>query len=198
MMLTYDHRVSSQAAGGNSFSGDTVKIFLLALIVCSAFPVLAADPKPTADVLNRWVGGTWPLDGRMLDSDYSKAMTVTGVSNCAWSPDHIFVVCDQEVLVDGKSERNLGVYSFDPKTSAYHYVELSPEGRRPQLSDLIISPDGNRWEYRGTEDVNGKTVQFRSVNEYAGPDHITWWSEYSTDGGQHFTKMNSGTETRKP
>ena len=167
------------------------------LLFTVSLPMLAAD-KPAAEILGRWVGGTWPLEGKMLASDLSKPATLSGESRCAWSPDHIFVVCDQEVLVDGKSERNLGVYSFDPKTSAYHYVELSPEGRRPQLSDLIISPDGNRWEYRGTEEVNGKTVQFRSVNEYAGPDHITWWSEYSTDGGQHFTKMNSGTETRKP
>src|SRR5450631_2951026 len=78
-----------------------MKPLLLALISCYSLSMLAADPKPTAGVLNRWVGGTWPLEGKMLDSDYSKAMTVTGVSNCAWSPDRVFVVCDQSIVADG-------------------------------------------------------------------------------------------------
>jgi hypothetical protein len=153
-------------------------------------PTLATD-KLSADILGRWVGGTWPLEGKMLATGFSNPATLNGTSRCSWSPDQVF-------FVDGKSERNLGVYSFDPNTASYHYVELSPGGRKPSVSDLIISADGNRWEYRGAEDVKGKLVQFRSVNEYAGPDHITWWTEYSTDNGVHWTKMNSGTETRKP
>jgi hypothetical protein len=160
-------------------------------------PTLATD-KLSADILGRWVGGTWPLEGKMLATGFSNPATLNGTSRCSWSPDQVFVLCDQELFVDGKSERNLGVYSFDPNTASYHYVELSPGGRKPSVSDLIISADGNRWEYRGAEDVKGKLVQFRSVNEYAGPDHITWWTEYSTDNGVHWTKMNSGTETRKP
>src|SRR5664279_5233088 len=140
--------------------------FLIALILFTYLPLLAADPKPTADVLNRWVGGTWPLEGKMLDSDYSKAMTVTGVSNCGWSPNHIFMLCDQSILEDGKPSRELSVYVFDPQNATFHFYGLSPSGDRPHTSDLTISVDGTHWEYFNKSEIKGKAVQFRTINEF--------------------------------
>ena len=46
-------------------------------------------------MLGHWVAGKWPLEGKMLDTDYSEASTVAGVSSCAWSPDHVFMLCHQ-------------------------------------------------------------------------------------------------------
>ncbi|HZD33478.1 MAG TPA: hypothetical protein VE779_17670, partial [Candidatus Angelobacter sp.] len=71
-----------------------MKLALAIAMLGSCLPLAAAD-KASAEVLGRWVGGKWPLEGKMLDTDYSKAITVTGVSNCGWSPDHIFMLCDQ-------------------------------------------------------------------------------------------------------
>ena len=173
-----------------------MKTFLIALILCCSLPMFAAD-KPNGDVLGRWVGGTWPLEGKMLDSDYSKAMTVTGVSNCAWSPDHIFVVCDQSIMEEGKPSRELSVYVFDPESATFHFYGLSRTGGQPHTSDLTISADGNHWEYSGKNEIKGKTVQFRTINEFRNPDHIDWWSEYSTDGGVTWVKMGGGSENRK-
>ena len=166
------------------------------LILCCSLTLVAAD-KPTADVLGRWVGGEWPLEGKMLDTEFSHAATLTGMSRCAWSPDHVFVVCDEIVFADGKPERNLGVYSFDAQNASYHYLEVTPEGKRPQFSDLIISPDGSRWEYRGSGEVKGKKVLFRTINEHRDPDHIDWWSEYSTDDGAHWIRTGVGSEKRE-
>ena len=84
------------------------------LVLFSSLPLFAAD-KANADALNRWVGGKWPLEGKMLDTDYSKAVTVTGVSNCGWSPDHVFMICDQSLLEDGKPSRELSVLCTTPK-----------------------------------------------------------------------------------
>jgi len=156
----------------------------------------AAD-KPGAEVLGRWVGGKWPLEGKMLDTDYSKATTVTGVSNCGWSPDHIFMLCDQSLMVNGKPDRDLSVYVYDPEKSEYHFYGLSPTGDKPRSTDLVISPDGNHWEYRSKHEANGKTVLFHTINEFRNPDLIEWWSEYSTDDGQHWTKMGGGSEKRE-
>jgi len=174
-----------------------MKRFLIALIICTSLPLLAADPKPTADVLNRWVGGTWPLEGKMLDTDYSKAITVTGVSNCGWSPDHIFMICDQSLLEDGKPSRELSVYVFDPENATFHFYGLSPSGGRPHTSDLTISADGTHWEYSNKSEIKGKAVRFHTINEFRTADHIDWWSEYSTDGGAHWLKMGGGTEKRQ-
>jgi hypothetical protein len=176
--------------------GDAMKPLIATLILCASLPVFAAA-KPTADVLGRWVGGTWPLEGKMLDTDYSKATTVTGVSNCGWSPSRIFMICDQSLLEDGKPSRELWVYAFDPEKEAFHFFGMSPTGGRPHSTDLSISPDGTHWVYSNQTEIKGKTVQFRTINEFRNPDHIDWWSEYSTDGGAHWVKMGEGKETRQ-
>jgi hypothetical protein len=173
-----------------------MKAILGILFLSCSLPLCAAN-KANADVLNRWVGGKWPLEGRMLDTDYSKAVNVTGVSNCAWSPDHIFVICDQSLLEDGKPSRELSVYAFDQETDTFHFYGMSPTGGRPHSTDLSISPDGTHWVYSSENEINGKTVQFRTINEFRSPDFVEWWSEYSTDGGVHWVKMGGGSEKRQ-
>lgn len=173
-----------------------MKLVFSVLLLCSSLPLSAAD-KPSADVLGSWVGGQWPLEGKTLDSEFRKAATLTGVSKCAWSPDRIFVLCDEVVYANGKPERNLGVYSFDPETAAYHYTEVTPEGQPPNVSELLISADGLHWEYRDSAEIKGQKVLFRTVNQHRGADSIEWWSEYSRDGGQNWTRTANGTEKRE-
>lgn len=160
--------------------------------------LLAADAsKPTADALGRWVGGKWVGDGKLVDSDYSKAMAVGGVTNCVWSPDHIFVICDQANTINGKPDRDLSVYAFDPEKAAYHMFGMSPAGDRPRVTELSITPDHNRWEYLGKAEISGKTVEFRTVNIFRDNDHVDWWSEYSTDNGAHWVRTGEGKESRQ-
>ena len=167
------------------------------LLVCASLPMLGADTKPSAEVLNRWVGGKWVGDSHFLDSDYSKAGTGGGVSTCAWSPDHIFVVCDQDAKDNGTAMRFLSVYSFDPVTNTYHFYGLSPDGSRPRSGDVSISADGAHWEYLTKTDIKGKQVWFRTVNQFLGNDKVEWWSEYSTDEGKQWTKTGGGSEKRE-
>ncbi len=157
----------------------------------------AETPKPTADVLGRWVGGKWVGDGKLVDSDYSKAMAVSGVTHCAWSPDHIFVVCDQNNTIAGKAERDLSIYAFDPEKAAFRMFGMSLGTERPRVTDLTISPDHNRWEYMGKTEIKGKPVEFRTVNVFRDNDHVDWWSEYSTDDGAHWVGMGEGKESRQ-
>ena len=170
---------------------------LIAIATLLLASVASAAEQPGSEALGRWVGGKWPLEGKMLDTDYSNAATVTGVSTCGWSPDHIFMVCDQSLLVNGKPDRELSVYVFDAESGKFHFYGLSPQGGRPHATEIDISPDGTHWVYHNTSEIKGKTVQFRTTNEFRSPDHIDWWSEYSTDEGQHWTKMGGGSETRQ-
>ena len=99
-----------------------MKLVISILLLCASLPLVATD-KPNADVLGRWVGGTWPLEGKMLDTEFSKALTVTGVSNCGWSPDHVFMICDQSLLEDGKPSRELSAYVFDPEKGRFIFTD---------------------------------------------------------------------------
>jgi hypothetical protein len=170
-------------------------IFTFTLLSSSVFATDA--PKPTADALSRWVGGKWVGDGKLVDSDYSKAMAVSGVTNCAWSPNHTFVVCDQAITADGKPDRALSIYAFDPDKAAYHMFGMSPSGERPRVTELNITPDHNRWEYLGKAEIKGKPVEFRTVNVFRDDNHVDWWSEYSIDDGAHWVRTGEGKESRQ-
>lgn len=176
-----------------------MKIRNLLCLLLWVHPVLygADNAKPGVDALGRWVGGKWPGEGKMLDTDYSKAATVSFVSNCAWSPEHVFVICDQTITANGKPDRALSIYGFDPEKSAYHMFGMSPAGERPRVTELVISPDQSRWEYLGKTEISGKPVEFRTVNIFRDNDHVEWWSEYSTDQGQHWIRMGGGKESRQ-
>ena len=171
----------------------------LTIVVCMACCLAAAaeNAKPSADVLGRWVGGKWIGDGKMVDSDYSKAIAVAGVTNCAWSPDHIFVICDQNNTIDGKATRDLSVYGFEPEKGTYQLFGMSPGEKQTRMTELTISQDHNRWEYLGKSEISGKDVEFRTVNVFRDNDHVDWWSEYSKDDGAHWVKMGEGKESRQ-
>jgi hypothetical protein len=130
-------------------------------------------------------------------------MAVGGVTNCAWSPDRIFVVCDQNNKINGEASRDLSVYAFDPEQGAYQMFGMSPGGGKPRTTelsisrDLSISHDHNRWEYLCNAEVSGKQVEFRTVNVFRDNDHVDWWSEYSADDGAHWVRMGEGKESRQ-
>lgn len=168
--------------------------FLLA-IVCLG-PLCSAGTTSGADALSRWVGGKWVGSGEFVDSDYSKASKVGGVTRCDWSPDHVFVICDQDVDFGGTPMRDLAVYAVDPKTGHFFFYSVTPSGEKPQVGTIEISKDGDRWVYPGSYEKDGKTIQFRTVNQFHGKDQVEWWSESSADGGKTWTKTGSGKETR--
>ncbi len=170
-----------------------LKLFPLLL---AAAAVCVAE-NPNADVLNRWAGGKWTGQGAMLATDYSKPSKVSGITTCAWSPDHVFMVCDQQVTADGKPDHILSLYSYDAAKSAFHFFGLSPSGEHPRIGDVVISNDGTRWEYPFKTEISGKPVEFRTVNVFRDPDHVDWWSEYSTDGGTKWIRTGEGKESRQ-
>src|SRR5215472_5724174 len=98
----------------------------LPLMIASLVALSAADVTSGADALNRWVGGKWVGSGEFVDSDFSKANKVSGVTKCDWSPDHVFVVCDQDVDFGGTPMRDLAIYAVDPKTGHFSYYSVTP------------------------------------------------------------------------
>jgi len=169
---------------------------MLACIVSVATAQKSSD-KSGADVIGRWVGGKWVGDAHSVDTEYSKAGSGGGVSTCAWSPDHIFVVCDQDVEDNGKKMRFLSVYAFDPENSSYHFYGMSPEGGRPRAGDVAVTENGAHWEYLTKTTIKDKPVWFRTVNQFKSNDLVDWWSEYSTDEGKSWTKTGGGSEKRE-
>jgi len=169
----------------------------LLLLCISSLGILAADTTLGADVLSRWVGGKWAGSGQFVDSDYSKANKASATTTCAWSPDHVFVICDQDIIFGGKPMHDLSIYTFDFKSNRFYFYGISLGDEKPRSTALDISENGNRWTYSSTDDIKGKAVQFRTTNQFHGNDHIEWWTEYSVDGGKTWTKTGGGKESRE-
>jgi hypothetical protein len=170
----------------------------LLFVIASSAVLFAADAGPGADVLDRWVGGKWVGSGQFVDSDFSKANKSSATTTCVWSPDHIFVVCDQDINFGGTPMRDLSIYAFASKTNKFYFYGVSLGQEKPRSTSLGISDNGNRWVYSSTDDIKGKSVEFRTVNQFHGKDTVEWRSEFSTDGGKTWTKTGEGKETRQP
>jgi len=167
------------------------------VVLCCSLSLFAADKMSPNDVIGRWVGGKWTSQGQFVDSEFSRANKASAVTRCDWSPDHIFVICDQDIDFGGTPLRDLSIYSFAPKTNKFYFYGVSLGQEKPRSTALDISDDGGRWVYSSSDEVKGKTVQFRSTNLFHGNDAVEWWSEYSTDGGKTWTKTGSGKERRQ-
>lgn len=169
----------------------------LAMVLVVSLSAWAANASSGADVLNRWVGGKWVGSGQFVDSAYSKANTATATTKCSWSPDHVFVVCDQDIVFGGQPMRELSLYNFVPKSGKYFFYGISVGEEKARNTALEITDDGQRWVYLNTAEIQGKPVQFRTTNQFHGNDNVEWWSEFSTDSGKTWTKTGNGKESRE-
>ena len=172
-------------------------VFLGLLLGTLSLGTYGADNDTGAAVLNRWVGGKWVGSGQFVESEHSQANRASAVTKCAWSPDHVFVICDQDIDFGGTPMRDLSIYTFAPKTSRYYFYGISLGEEKPRHTALEISDNGDRWLYTSSEEIKGKTVEFRTTNQFHGADHVEWWSEFSANGGKTWTRTGEGKESRE-
>lgn len=145
-----------------------------------------------AEELNRYAG-SWASTGTFVDTPYSKAGSADADTTCAWSNDRGFMICQQRVTLSGKTEHDLGIYTFDDATNAYHFVAVRTTG--PSSPDIAM--DSTSVTYVNSFNDNGKQVTVRTTNVWVGPDRYTWRTEYSTDSGATWTLMASGSAQRR-
>ena len=151
-----------------------------------------ADAKP-ADTLGRFVG-TWRSSATLVKSDYSSAGTAHGTTTCVWSMSKEFVICQQAVVVDGALSHDIAIYSYDPAAKHYtfHTVGVS------NASDSTIEVTSKSVVYPSSFKDKGHTVTMRTVNEWRSPNRYDFRTEFSIDGGKHWTTMLSGFAYRIP
>jgi hypothetical protein len=150
----------------------------------------AADP---IDALDRF-SGTWKSHGTFVDSPYGKAGPADATTTCAWSSGHTFVICQQSVSMNGKTNEDIALYTYDPDAKVYRFFNVQPSKAVP----LIITIDGNTVTYPVSfKDGSGHDVVIRTLNVWENPAFYRWRTEYSTDAGKTWIPMASGTSQRQ-
>jgi hypothetical protein len=166
---------------------------LAALVLTGAAIMLPlAAAAAGLDQLDRFAG-TWTSPGVLVDTPYSKAASVTATTTCAWSSEHLFMICRQSVSNGAKIDHDLAIYTFDAAANAFHFFNV----RSSQVSSVPIEVRGDTITYTDSFADGSKRVTIRTLNVWETPNLYRWRTEYSNDAGATWTLMGSGTSQRQ-
>jgi len=134
--------------------------------------------------------GKWQSEGTRLETAFSHADKIISSVDCRWSPQRNFLICEQSINDSGGKHMQLSIYSYNSKDKNYTISSMAGPGKQPWNGTVIIN--GNVWTYPGGFEANGKKVEVRTTNDFSVAGTETFKSEFSEDGGVHWTVMLQG------
>jgi hypothetical protein len=162
----------------------------VAVWCASASTPAVADVKPL-DTLGRLVG-TWKSTGTFVKSDYSSTGSAHATTVCEWSRSREFVICQQAVVFNGALSHDIAIYSYDPVAKRYNFHNIGLSN----ASDSTIDVTKKTITYPSSFKDHGHTVTMRTVNIWDSQELYDFRTEFSVDGGKHWTMMLSGSSHR--
>ncbi len=166
----------------------------VALILTMAVAISAAQTSPpdtTNTDATKKLGvfiGKWKSEGTFTDTPYSKAHKVTSDIDCRWSPLGDFLLCEQRITEPTGQHIQLSIFSYNSEKGNYTISSMAGPGKQPWNGTVVI--EGTLWTYPGNKDDK---VWFRTTNDFSVPDTEVFKTEFSSDGGEHWTTMLEGT-----
>jgi len=160
---------------------------IVGVVCCIAFsdkrlPLLAASAE--LDKLELWVGH-WRTEG-------TGGTSLSVDDECAWLPNHRFVVCDQ--TINGKTNQLL-ILTYDMADNTYRVSSLGTD-RDPVVGRATLN--GKIWTTRGEFDSNGKKTLIKNIVDFSHNDYRVDSEMVSDDGGAHWTENSHARLTKVP
>jgi Protein of unknown function (DUF1579) len=163
-----------------------MKMTLCMLVIIIGRCMSLAQEDDPAKKLRAFLG-KWKSEATFTGSDNK----VTSALECRWSPQGVYLVCEQVVKMAGGDHRQLTVYSYNAKDGNYSFATISDPGAKPASGTVQIN--GYVWVYSSSFEANGKTTQMRTTNEFTTPSTETFKTESSDDGGATWKTLLQGT-----
>lgn len=150
----------------------------------------AADPLKMVAVYN----GAWRSDDEAFDTQFSKASkeTVNIANTCATEGE--FYVCDQQVSKPSGPLSALVVFHWNARDRVVETYVIQSTGGDAYNGHLMMA--GDTWTWQAASPATKAATLWRTLNIFSGPDHIVYKTQYSADGGSHWTTTRQGRETR--
>jgi hypothetical protein len=171
-----------------------ILIFLAAAVsICctqAAAPTSAPDVASATKKLGVFIG-KWKSEGAFAETPYSHAGKVTSDIDCRWSPLEDFLLCEQRITDPGGQHVQLSIFSYSSKDNNYTISSVAGPGKQPWNGTVVI--ERALWTYPGNK---ADKVQFRTTNDFSVPGTEVFKTEFSSDGGEHWTTMLQGTAKR--
>lgn len=149
--------------------------------------------RQPASALNAFAG-SWESRGRIHESPYTHAGTVSGKTTCQWMAEKTYLACEQTSHQPDGVHHQLTVYTADPKTGQFDFYTFGAPGVAPYAGQLSL--DGKLWTYGARNAPPGKFPRFRTTNTFISGDRYTFRAEYTSDG-THWTVMSEGVSLRQ-
>lgn len=159
----------------------TMLLVLAALIAVFAVAQNTANTAPLAAFIGHWEGG-----GVFYDTAMSKAGTITSNTDCAWSPEGHYLICEQSISDDKGTHQQLTVYTADSQGGGFTYYTITGSAA-PFTGKVKI--EGNKWTYDNSFEQSGKTTEVRTTNLFSGEDE-SFKTEFSVEGGPWTTMLD--------
>lgn len=158
----------------------------LLLLVLGFIPMAKAAPGGDPVYAPLWLyQGTWHVSR----SDAPAGAKPDELKNdCALLGKYF--ACQQ--TINGQ-QGALVIFIPAPTPAQYYTQNVRIEGFASGRGNLTIA--GNRWTYMSTRDDSGKTVYYRTINEFTGKNRIHFESAESTDN-RNWKVTTSGDEVR--
>jgi len=170
------------------------KITTLCLLLIIFAVGALAQSGGTDDQATKKLGafvGKWQSEGTFQETAISHAGKVSSVIDCGWSPQGNFLICEQQITDSTGKHIQLSIFSYNSKDGNYTISSMAGPGRTPWNGTLTI--EGNIWTYPGGFERDGKKIQIRTINDFSVPGTETFKTEFSEDGGAHWTTSLQGT-----
>ncbi len=162
----------------------------IAVALARTTPPAATDVAAATKKLGVFVG-KWKSEGNFFETGYSHVGHVTSDIDCRWSPQGNFLVCEQQITDKEGQHTQLSIYSYNSKDGNYTISSMADPGRQPWNGTVIIN--GNVWTYPGSFEAKGNKVEMRTINDFSTSGVEQFKTEFSDDGGGHWTTMLQGT-----
>ena len=116
----------------------------------------------------------------------------SALSDCAWTPQHAAVICEQIITSPTGVRRALDLYTYDSTSNRFAFYVLGRPGESMQPIDFAV--DGTTWTYGGRVRAPNGSYN-RTINDFSASDSYTWRAETSSDG-EHWTVVAHGRSVR--
>lgn len=144
--------------------------------------------KPLSIFVGHWEGG-----GKFSDTAMSAAGPVTSKTDCGWSNQGHYLVCEQAVTEDKGTHQQLTVYTPNDEGDGFTYYTIT--GSAPPFTGKL-KIDGNTWTYDNVFEQDGKKTEVRTINTFAG-DEENFKTEFSVAGGPWTTMLEGKSHRMK-
>lgn len=168
----------------------TLLLFLaVASMGWAALQTSTSDQQAATAKLGVFVG-RWQSEGTGFETEFSHADKYSSAIDCGWSPQRNFLICEQAISDSSGKHTQLSIFSYNSKDKNYTISSMAGPGKQPWIGTVII--EANIWTYPGGFEANGKKIQMRTTNDFSVPGTETFKTEFSKDGGAHWTVMLQG------